>query len=148
MGTHALEVARIEAGFLAAQVDFHPADQAIMTDRSRSPFELDLGRLVDFKKPCFNGRRALLEEQKNGSRYRFVKLDVEGNKPARSAYIYDKDKNVVGTVDLGGMVAVGEEEHRLRDPEHALGQAGRRALCGDLLPARARSGTRSWRAAA
>ena len=64
MGTHALEVARIEAGFLAAQVDFPPADQAIMTDRSRSPFELDLGRLVDFSKPDFNGRRALLEEQK------------------------------------------------------------------------------------
>ena len=32
-------------------------------DRSRSPFELDLGRLVDFSKPNFNGRRALLEEQ-------------------------------------------------------------------------------------
>jgi aminomethyltransferase len=98
MGTHALEVARIEAGFIQAQVDFHPADQAIMLDRSRSPFELDLGRLVDFSKPNFNGRRALLEEKKNGSRFRFVKLDIEGNKPARSAYIYDKDKNVVGTV--------------------------------------------------
>jgi aminomethyltransferase len=98
MGTHALEVARIEAGFIQAQVDFHPADQAIMTDRSRSPLELDLERLVDFSKPCFNGRRALLKEKRRGSRYRFVKLDVEGNKPARSAYVYDKDKNVVGTV--------------------------------------------------
>ncbi len=98
MGTHALEVARIEAGFIQAQVDFHPADQAIMRDHSRSPFELDLAWLVDFGKPCFNGRRALLEEKKKGSRFRFVKLDVEGNKPARSAYIYDKDKNVVGTV--------------------------------------------------
>ena len=84
MGTHALEMARIEAGFLAAQVDFHPADQAIMPDRSRSPFELGLGWLVDFKKPRFNGRRALLAEQAKGSRYHFVKLDVEGNKPARS----------------------------------------------------------------
>jgi aminomethyltransferase len=98
MGTHALEVARIEAGFIQAQVDFHPADQAIMRDRSRSPFELDLGRLVDFSKPCFNGRAALLAEKERGPRYRFVRLDVEGNKPARSAYVYDKDKNVVGTV--------------------------------------------------
>ena len=65
-------------------VDFHPADQAIRLDRSRSPFELDLGRLVDFKKPIFNGRRALLEEQKRGSRFRFVRLDIEGNKPAQS----------------------------------------------------------------
>lgn len=98
MGTHALEVARIEAGFIQAHVDFLPADQAIMLDRTRSPFELDLGRLVDFKKPNFNGRRALLEEQKRGSRYRLVKLDIEGNKPARSSYIYDRKHNVVGTV--------------------------------------------------
>jgi aminomethyltransferase len=100
MGTHALEVARIEAGFIQAHVDFLPADQAIGLDRSRSPFELDLGRLVDFNKPVFNGRRALLEEQKKGSRYRLVRLDIEGNKPARSSYIYDSKRNgnVVGTV--------------------------------------------------
>jgi aminomethyltransferase len=100
MGTHALEVARIEAGFIQAHVDFLPADQAIRLDRSRSPFELDLGRLVDFNKPNFNGRRALLEEQKRGSRYRLVRLDVEGNKPARSSYIYNsaRDGDVVGTV--------------------------------------------------
>ncbi|CAM9430945.1 unnamed protein product [Phaeothamnion confervicola] len=98
MGTHALEVARIEAGFIQAHVDFLPADQAIRLDRTRSPFELDLGRLVDFKKPVFNGRRALLEEQKRGSRFRFVRLDIEGNKPARSSYIYDRKQNVVGTV--------------------------------------------------
>jgi aminomethyltransferase len=100
MGTHALEVARIEAGFVQAHVDFLPADQAIHQDRSRSPFELDLGRLVDFKKPNFNGRRALLEEQRRGSRYRLVRLDIEGNKPARSSYIYDgkRSGNVVGTV--------------------------------------------------
>ena len=100
MGTHALEVARIEAGFIQAHVDFLPADQAIRLDRSRSPFELDLARLVDFSKPNFNGRRALLEEQKRGSRYRLVRLDIEGNKPARASYIYNAQRNgdVVGTV--------------------------------------------------
>jgi aminomethyltransferase len=98
MGTHALEVARIEAGFIQAQVDFMPADQAIYLDRARSPFELDLGRLVDFSKPNFNGRRALLEEQQRGSRFRLVRLDIEGNKPARAAYIYDRKRKVVGTV--------------------------------------------------
>jgi aminomethyltransferase len=98
MGTHALEVARIEAGFIQAGVDFHPADSAVRLDRSRSPFELDLGRLVDFNKPFFNGRRALLEEQRRGPRFRFVRLDIEGNKPARSSYIYDSKRNVVGTV--------------------------------------------------
>ena len=79
---------------------YMPADQAIHLDRSRSPFELDLGRLVDFNKPNFNGRRALLEEQKRGSRYRFVRLEIAGNKVARAAYIYNRKSKgeVVGTV--------------------------------------------------
>ena len=98
MGTLALEMSRIEAGFIAAGVDFLPADRAIRTDRTRSPFELDLGWLVDFKKPNFTGRRALLEEQKRGSRFRLVRLDVEGNKPAKDAYIYDAKRNVIGAV--------------------------------------------------
>jgi len=98
MGTHALEMSRIEAGFIQAGVDFLPADRAIRTDRTRSPFELDLAWLVDFTKPNFTGRRALLEEQRRGSRYRLVRLDVEGNKPAKDAYIYDAARNVVGAV--------------------------------------------------
>ncbi len=100
MGTHALDVARIEAGFLQAHVDFLPADQAIKLDRARSPFELDLAWLVDLDKPTFNGRRALVEEKKRGSRYRLVRLDIDGNKPAHSSYIYaDRNKGeVVGTV--------------------------------------------------
>jgi aminomethyltransferase len=98
MGTHALEMSRIEAGFIQAGVDFLPADRAVRTDRTRSPFELDLGWLVDFGKPNFTGRRALLEEQRRGSRYRLVRLDVEGNKPARDAYVYDGRRNVIGAV--------------------------------------------------
>ena len=98
MGTHALEMSRIEAGFIAAGVDFLPADHAVRVDRTRSPFELDLGWLVDFAKPNFTGRRALLEERRAGSRFRLVRLDVEGNKPAKDAYVYDGERNVVGAV--------------------------------------------------
>jgi aminomethyltransferase len=98
MGTHALELARIEAGYIQAGSDFLPADRAIRTDRTRSPFELDLAWLVDLRKPVFNGRRALLEEQRRGSRYRLVRLDVSGNKPAKDAYVYDADRRVIGAV--------------------------------------------------
>ena len=101
IGSHALEMARIEAGFLQAGVDFLPADRAVRPGRTRSPFELDLGRLVDFGKPNFTGRRALMEEQRHGSRYRLARLDVEGNKPARDAFIYDRRddrRKVIGTV--------------------------------------------------
>ena len=65
--------------------------------RSRSPFELGLGWLVDLDKPVFNGRRALLQEQAEGSRYRFAILDVDGNKPAHHSFIL-KDNKQVGTV--------------------------------------------------
>ncbi len=98
IGSHALDLARIEAGFIQAGVDFLPADQAVRADRARSPFELDLGRLVDFGKGPFTGRRALLEEQQRGSRFRLVRLDIDGNKPARDSFIYDHRRRVVGTV--------------------------------------------------
>ena len=96
-GTDALEMARIEAGFLQAGVDFMPAEEAVRNGRSRSPFELGLGWLVDLDKPVFNGRRALLREQAEGSRYRFAILDVDGNKPAHHSFILKGGKQV-GTV--------------------------------------------------
>ncbi len=97
IGGHALDLARIEAGFLQAHVDFVPAEESVRPGRTRSPLELGLEWLVDFSKPLFNGRLALLEEKARGSRYRFAMLDIEGNKPAEHSFILKGDK-VVGTV--------------------------------------------------
>ena len=93
IGVHALEMSRVEAGYLAAFQDFLPAKPTVRTDRTRSPLELGLEWLVDFKKPNFNGRRALAEEKRRGSTWRLVKLDIEGNKAAHDSYIYAKSKN-------------------------------------------------------
>ncbi len=98
IGTHALERARIEAGFLAAYHEFLPADETVRTGRSRSPLELGLEWLVDFGKPNFNGRRALAEEQRTGSRWRLVKLDIDGNKPAQNSYIFAREKRNKGAI--------------------------------------------------
>jgi aminomethyltransferase len=101
IGTEALEHARIEAGFLAAYHEFLPADETVRTGRSRSPLELGLEWLVDFKKPVFNGRRALAAEAKRGSTWRLVKLDIEGNKPAHNSYIFarqQKNREAVGFI--------------------------------------------------
>jgi len=92
IGTHALELARVEAGYLAAYTDFLPANATVRTGRTRSPLELGLDWLVDFKKPNFNGRRALAEEKRRGSTWRLVKLDIEGNKAAHNSYIFAKPK--------------------------------------------------------
>ena len=98
MGSAALEMARVEAGFIQADVDFVAGDIPTRTDRLRSPFELDLGWMVDFNKGHFNGRRALLQERKNGSRFALVGLDIEGNKPAVNSYIYHGKETEVGVV--------------------------------------------------
>ncbi len=97
IGSYALDIARIEAGFLQAHVDFVPAEEVVRPGRARSPLELGLEWLVDFKKPLFNGRSALLREKAKGSRYRFALLDVEGNKPAHHSFILKGDQQV-GTV--------------------------------------------------
>jgi aminomethyltransferase len=88
IGTDALDIARIEAGYLTAGIDFVPADTAVRPGRTRSPFELGLDWLVDFSKPVFNGRSALAEAFREGSRWRLVRLDIDGNKPANDAYIF------------------------------------------------------------
>ena len=88
IGSQALNLARIEAGFLLPNVDFVSAEHTVRVDRDRSPLELGLGWLVDFDKPHFNGRRALLAERERGPRRQLVGLDVAGNKPAHHALLY------------------------------------------------------------
>jgi aminomethyltransferase len=88
IGSKALNIARIEAGFLQPHVDFVSSAQTIRMGRDRSPLELGLEWLVDFKKPYFTGRRALLEEQRRGAKCRLVGLDIEGNNPAHGALLY------------------------------------------------------------
>jgi aminomethyltransferase len=98
IGSKALNLARLEAGFIMANVDFVPAEHALRATRGRSPFELGLGWMVDFEKGHFNGRRALLRERENGQRYHLVGLEIEGNKPAHDALVYHRQKSEVGHV--------------------------------------------------
>jgi aminomethyltransferase len=88
IGSQALNIARLEAGFLSPHIDFVSAEHTIRLGRGRSPLELGLGWLIDFNKGHFNGRRALAQEQRSGPRRRLVGLDVAGNKPAHNALLY------------------------------------------------------------
>jgi aminomethyltransferase len=98
VGSKALDLTRIEAGFIVPLVDFMPAGEALRPNRGRSPFELALDWLVDFDKSHFIGRRALLAERQGGSRRRVVGLDVAGNKPAGDTLIYAGKSKEVGAV--------------------------------------------------
>jgi aminomethyltransferase len=98
IGTRALDMARIEAGFIITNMDFVPAHQAVREDRVRSPFELGLDWLISWDKGHFTGRRALLAEKARGSDWAFVGLDIEGNVPAEHALIYHDRRREVGHI--------------------------------------------------
>ncbi|MEL7451220.1 MAG: aminomethyltransferase family protein [Pseudomonadota bacterium] len=87
-GEAATNMARLEAAFIMPAMEFNEALRTVRFQHDQTPFELNLGWLVDFKKPHFSGRRALLEEKRKGPRYTLVKLDIEGNRPAEGAHVY------------------------------------------------------------
>jgi aminomethyltransferase len=76
-GMLALDVARIEAGLLLIDVDFHGSRKAMIDSQKYSPFELGLGRLVDLGKGPFVGRSALTAEYRRGPRRQIVGLEVD-----------------------------------------------------------------------
>ncbi|HEY9547985.1 MAG TPA: aminomethyltransferase family protein, partial [Kiloniellaceae bacterium] len=98
IGYAALDLARIEAGFVVCGTDFKSTHAAIRPTRGRTPFELDAGRLVDFDKGHFNGRRALLRQAKSGPRYKLVGLEIAGNKAPHNAYVYHRKKKEAGHI--------------------------------------------------
>jgi aminomethyltransferase len=87
-GEQATNMARLEAGFIMPGMEFNEALKTIHFEHDQTPFELNLGWLVDFKKPHFNGRSALLKEKERGPKYTLTRLDIEGNKPAVESYLY------------------------------------------------------------
>ncbi|MGA2551643.1 MAG: aminomethyltransferase family protein [Burkholderiaceae bacterium] len=92
IGYQALEMARIEAGFLLPNVDFISAAQTIRLGRESTPFELSLDWLVALEKGHFNGRRALLKEKEQGSARRLLGIEITGKKPASGSLVYaDKE---------------------------------------------------------
>jgi aminomethyltransferase len=97
-GEAATNMARLEAAFIMPAMEFNEALRTVNFEHDQTPFELSLGWLVDFDKPHFSGRAALLKEKERGPRYTLTKLDIEGNKPAEGSYIY---KNKRCTREIG-----------------------------------------------
>ena len=77
-GIRALDVSRVEAGLILIEVDYTSSLHAATAEHEYSPFELGLGRLVNFQKPDFVGRRALAAERESGGpRRRLVGLELD-----------------------------------------------------------------------
>jgi aminomethyltransferase len=76
-GMLALDVARVEAGLLLIDVDFHGSKKALIEAQKYSPFEMGLGRLVQLDKGRFVGQAALVEERRRGHAREIVGLEVD-----------------------------------------------------------------------
>ena len=77
-GIRALDVSRVEAGLILIEAEYTSARHAISFEQQYSPFEIGLGRLVDFGKRAFVGRHALqLEQRRGGPARRLVGLDLD-----------------------------------------------------------------------
>ncbi len=78
-GLLALDMARLEAGLLLVDVDYVPAQRAIIEDQKSSPYELGLGWAVALEASNFVGRAALRAERAHPPAWRFrgITLDWE-----------------------------------------------------------------------
>jgi aminomethyltransferase len=76
-GMLALDMARIEAGLLLIDVDFHGCRKALIESQMYSPFELGFARLVQLDKGRHVGQAALREEQRRGPAREIVGLELD-----------------------------------------------------------------------
>ncbi len=100
-GMNALEMVRIEAGFIQPNADFMSAEQALRPNRMRTPFELGMGWLVDLNKNYFTGKKSLINLKNKSLTKKLVGLDIQGDKPAIGSVLYDKNKKEIGIVTAG-----------------------------------------------
>ncbi|MCA9719621.1 MAG: aminomethyl transferase family protein [Myxococcales bacterium] len=66
-GIDALDVTRVEAGFIMNGVDYFSAHHCLLETRKSTPYELGLGWTVDLERAPFIGQAALKRERARGS---------------------------------------------------------------------------------
>jgi len=74
VGLDAMDVTRIEAGYIMNGVDYFSANTCLIESRKSTPFEIGLGWTVDLDRDPFIGQDALKAEKENGSVWATVGL--------------------------------------------------------------------------
>jgi aminomethyltransferase len=75
-GMLALDVTRLEAGFILLEVDYIGAEKAIIPTQRYTPFELGLGWTVDLQKDHFIGAKNLRRLHEQGLTRQIVGLEI------------------------------------------------------------------------
>ena len=76
-GMLALDVARLEAGFILLEVDYTGVEKAVIPSQRYSPYEISLGWTVDLTKPHFVGHQMLIAESRRGPSRQIVGLEID-----------------------------------------------------------------------
>ncbi len=118
-GLDAMDVTRIEAGFVMNGVDYYSANHCLTAERQTSPYEIGLGWTVQLDREPFVGQTALRREKELGPKRLLVGLDVDwaeieavfdryGLPPELPAHawrdgrpIYDDNHNWIGQATSG-----------------------------------------------
>jgi aminomethyltransferase len=75
-GMLALDVARLEAGFILLEIDYIGAEKALIPAQRYAPSEIGLGWTVDLKKDHFVGQRALRKLDQQAAPRQIVGLEI------------------------------------------------------------------------
>lgn len=76
-GLDALDMTRIEAGFILLGVDYQSAPHCVLESRKSSPFEIGLDWTVQLDREPFMGSEALRREKEVGSPWALVGLETD-----------------------------------------------------------------------
>lgn len=78
VGLDALDVTRIEAGFVLQGVDYKTSRACVSEFQKMTPFEIGLGKTVDFKdREAFIGQARLQEQAEKGTDWDLVGIEVD-----------------------------------------------------------------------
>jgi aminomethyltransferase len=78
LGLDALDVTRVEAGFILLGVDYVSARRALIPARKSTPYEIGLGWTVHTKRDePFLGKQALIDEKRRGAAWSLVGLVMD-----------------------------------------------------------------------
>ena len=76
-GLDAMDVTRIEAGFVLCGVDYFPAQHCLLDSRKSSPYEIGLGWSVNLDREPFVGQQALRDELERGPVWKKVGIEYD-----------------------------------------------------------------------
>ncbi|MFT7671089.1 MAG: aminomethyltransferase [Planctomycetota bacterium] len=79
MGLDALDVSRVEAGFILNGVDYTSAKSATIERQKSTPYELGFDWMVQLDREPFVGQKAIRAEKERGVARRLVGLEVDWN---------------------------------------------------------------------